>query len=151
MQHHLIHITNPSPSTSSRGQWPFTFWTWSRCGQVRVRGGFQQGTLLPLVFFILSESSSSRKEHRLLQSTRPSFAASLSRMRPRCSWVTTTLSNKRPYSSWEPRPTDDQAKWMNSALDKERDAPDWSCTRINSIMRHSGIWVFEVIENDVLF
>ena len=75
----------------------FTFWTGSRCGQVKVRGGFQEGTLLVLVFFTLSESSISRKEHRPPQSTRPSsFTASMSRSRPRCSWVMTTLSNNRP-------------------------------------------------------
>lgn len=138
----MFHLSWQTPPllSSSRGQWPSTFWTWSRCGQVMVRGGCQQGTLLVLVFFTLSESSSTRKEQRPPQSTQPSsFTASVSRRRPRCSWVTTTLSNRRPYSSLEPRPTEDQAKSMNSVLDKERDAPEGSCTEINRITRHCTV------------
>lgn len=120
---------------SSRRWVMFTFWTGSRCGQVRVRGGFQRGAPLIVVLFILSESSWSRKEHKPPHSTRPSsFTVSLSRRRPWCSWVTTTLSNRRPYSSLEPWPTVDHARLMNSALDKERDAPEASCMR-SEIMR----------------
>lgn len=112
------------------GEWGFTFWTGSRCGQVRLRRGFHWATRLPLVFFTFSESSNSRKEQRPPQSTRPSaFTVSLSRRRPRFSWVTTTLSNSSPYSSLEPRPTEDLASLTNSALDKERDEPVESCTR----------------------
>lgn len=31
----------------------------------------------------------------------------------------------------EPRPTNDQARWMNSVLDKERAAPEGSCIKSN--------------------
>lgn len=110
-----------------------TFWTGSRCGQVKVRGGFQRGTLLLLEFLTFSERCSIRKEHRPPQSTRPSsFTASRSRMRPQCSWVTTTLSNRRPYSSSEPWLTAERAERMNSALDKERDEPETSCSKTHS-------------------
>ena len=151
----LKWATCSNPQKCPRDRWPFTFWTWSRCGQVRVRGGFQQGGLLALLFFTLSESSSSRKEHKPPQSTRPSsLTASLSRRRPRCSWVTTTLSNRRPYSSLEPRPTEDQAKSTNSVLDKERDVPTGSCTKINRIMRHCTMsahrWVSLAFNHNVL-
>ncbi len=111
-----------------------------------MRSGFQQSKLFLLLFFTLSESSSSRKEHRPPQSMRPSsLTASMSRRRPQCSWVMTTLSNRRPYSSLEPRPTDDQARWMNSVLDKEQDAPVGSCIKINRrhictfLMRPGGV------------
>lgn len=107
---------------------PFTFWTGSRCGQVRVRGGFQQGALTVLLFFNLLESSISRNEHRPPQSMHSfSFEVSLSRRRPLRCWLRTTLSNKKPYSSSDPWPTDDQARSMNWIRDKERDAPEKSC------------------------
>jgi len=108
----------------------FTFWTGSRCGQVRVRGDFQRGPPMTLLCLTLSDSSSNRKEHSPRQSIRPSsFKPSVPRRRPRCSWVTTTPSNSRPYSSLDPRPTDVQARSMNSALDRKRDAPEESCTQ----------------------
>lgn len=125
---------------------PFTFCTGSRCGQVRERGGVQPGTLLILLLFIFSASSRRRKELNPPQSTRPSsFTASRSRRRPRCCWETTTLSNRRPYSSLEPRPTDEQARLMNSALDKERDTPKVSCVEISTLMISRmtswGVWI----------
>lgn len=59
------------------------------------------------------------------------FTGLLSSWIPRSSWERTALSNRRPYSSWEPRPIEDQARSMNSVLDKERDAPEGSCIKIS--------------------
>lgn len=127
---HVAHFLIYCSVTNSSHQWPLTFWTGSRCGQVKVRTGFQRGPLLVLLFFTLSESSCSKKDDRPPQSTRSSsFIASTSRRRPLCSWVKTTLSNRRPYSSSEPRPTDDQARSTNSVLDIERGEPEESWRR----------------------
>lgn len=105
-----------------RTLWPFTFWTGSRCGQVRVRSGFQRGAVVTPEFLSLWESSRYRKEQSSAQSIRPS-SCELSRRSPWHPWVTNTLSNRRPYSSLDPQPTDAHAWSTNSVLDKEQDTP----------------------------
>lgn len=85
-----------------------------------MRGGFQRGALPLWLLLTFSESSASRKETRppQLMSASPLLGSVLR---------SPTLSNRKPYSSPEPQPTDELARWLNSALDRKRDVPQGSC------------------------
>lgn len=85
-----------------------------------MRGGFQRGTLQLRLLLTFSDSSASRKETRPPQlMSASSLLGSVLR--------SPTLSNREPYSSSEPRPTEELARRLNSALDRKREAPQGSC------------------------
>lgn len=85
-----------------------------------MRGAFQRGTLPLRLLLAASESCASRKETRppQLMSASPLLGSVLR---------SPTASNRKPYSSPEPQPTDELPRQLNSALDRKREVPQGSC------------------------